>query len=95
MATLSLARTWETTYHRIRTLYCISDETYMNSTDYLLYGPGQGSTIGPFLWLLCFVLISLSLDPSTPRIKLSDVSQTKVVEYVGEAFVDDTGLGTN
>jgi len=61
----------------------------------LLFGPGQGSTIGPLLWLLCFFLIYLSLDKKVSKIKLTAVDNTTKVEYVGEAFVDDTGLGTN
>jgi len=52
-----LATTWEHTFHRIRTMYGISEETYRNLPDCLLYGPGQGSTIGPFLWLLCFIYV--------------------------------------
>jgi len=53
----SLATTWEKTYHRIKTLYGLSEQTDANCHEFLLYRPGQGSTIGPFLWLLCFLLI--------------------------------------
>jgi len=91
----SLARTWEQSYHRIRSLYGISDELYSNTSDRLFFGPGQGSTIGPFLWLLCFILISMSLSKDAPKISLQSVDHTTTVEYVGEAFVDDTVLGTN
>jgi hypothetical protein len=56
-AEASLAATWEQTFHRIKTLYGISTNGYANHPDCILYGPGQGSTIGPFLWLLCFLLI--------------------------------------
>jgi len=94
-ATTSLANTWEQTYHRIRTLYGISEEIYSNSTDNPLYGPGQGSTIGPFLLLLCFILIFMSLPKDSPSISLTSVSGTHQLDYVGEAFVDDAGLGTN
>jgi len=45
----SLAKTWEQSYHRIKTAYGISEELYSNSAETLLFGPGQGSTIGPFL----------------------------------------------
>jgi hypothetical protein len=69
----SLAATWETTFHRIRTLYGISEEIYKNQPFHLLYGPGQGSTIGPFLWLLCFVLIFSSLLTTAPAIELTNV----------------------
>jgi hypothetical protein len=93
-AVTSLATTWEHTFHRIRTMYGISEETYRNLPDCLLYGPGQGSTIGPFLWLLCFILIFMSLGP-VPNISVGSVKRSVSVTYVGEAFVDDAGLGTN
>ncbi len=91
----SLATTWEATYHRVRTMYGISEEVYSNHPNNLLYGPGQGSTIGPFLWLLCFILIFLSLGPGIPNIKLQAVDRTTSIDFVGEAFVDDAGLGVN
>jgi len=94
-AVSSLATTCEQTYHRINTLYGLSEEMYQNSPDAVLYGPGQGSPIGPFLWLLCFILIFLSLDKNVPSIHLLTVAHTHQLKYVGEAFVDETGLGTN
>jgi len=94
-AVASLAQTWEQTYHRIKTMYGISKETYRNTSQRPLYGPGQGSTIGPFLWLLCFILIFLSLGNHSPRIHLQAANSTQSISYVGEAFVDDARLGTN
>jgi hypothetical protein len=91
----SLAQTWEATYHKIKTLYGISRHQYTNTLQFLLYGPGQGSTIRPFLWLLCFLLIFNSLSTTVPRITIQSVDQTSIVKYIGEAFVDDSGLGTN
>jgi len=93
-AVTSLATTWEHTFHRVRTMYGISEETYRNLPDCLLYGPGQGSTIGPFLWLLCFILIFMSLGP-VPNISIKSITRSVSVTYVGEAFVDYAGLGTN
>jgi len=90
-----LATTWENTFHRIQTLYGISEETYSNVSDCLLYGPGQGSTIGPFLWLLCFILIFMSLGNQVSRITIRPVHNPTTICFVGEAFVDNTGLGTN
>lgn len=91
----SLARTWENSYHRICSLYGISKEIYANEWNRLLFGPGQGSTIGPYLWLLCFLLIASSLSSSCPKMEVSLVNYSPLVKYVGEAFMDDTGLGTN
>jgi hypothetical protein len=91
----SLAHTWEATYHRIKTKYGISEHQYTNNPHFLLYGPGQGSTIGPFLWLLCFLLIFNSISATAPRITIQSLDKAHVVRYIGEAFVDDSGLGTN
>jgi len=91
----SLATTWEQTSHRIKTLYGISKFGYANTPECLLFGPGQGSTIGPFLWLLCFLLIFSSLTSSSPKIVIHSVNSSLPITFFGEAFVDDTGLGTN
>ena len=93
--TASIAATWEKTYHRIKSLYGVSSESYTNHPEKLLYGPGQGSTIGPLLWPLCFLLIFHSLSTTSPAIYLNSVDQTRPITYIGEAFVDDSGLGTN
>jgi hypothetical protein len=94
-AVASLAATWESTYHRIRTLYGISKEVYSNTLDQPLYGPGQGSTIGSFLWLLCFILIFLSIGDNVPRVTLSSVNDPVPSCFIGEEFVDGAGSGTN
>lgn len=91
----TLAKTWELTVHRIKTLFGISTNGYANSPDYILYGPGQGSTIGPFLWLLCFLLIFAAMSPTSPKMVIYSVNTTTPITFIGEAFVDDAGLGTN
>jgi hypothetical protein len=93
--TASIAATWEKTYHRIKYLYGVSSLSYTNHPEKLLYGPGQGSTIGPLLWLLCFLLIFHSLSTASPAIYLNSVDQTRPITYISEAFVHDSGLGTN
>jgi len=90
-----LAATWEHTHHRIKTLYGVSSSGYQNSINCPLYGPGQGSTIGPLLWLLCFLLIVRSLSSKHPGIIINTVDNKKRCQFIGEAFVDDTGLGSN
>jgi len=91
----SLANTWSETVHKIKTLYGTSSESYKNTPAYFLFGPGQGSTIGPLLWLICFTLITNSLSKQTPSIRLRSVDKTITFTSHGDAFVDDTGLGCN
>jgi len=89
----SLAQTWEETTHLIRTKYGISDEGNSNDKLNLLFGPGQGATLGPFLWLLCFIIIATNIKPSTPRMHHTSVDKSTTVVHLGESFVDDTSLG--
>jgi hypothetical protein len=89
----SLAQTWERTTHVIRTQYGISDESYTNDVLNLLFGPGQGATLGPFLWLLCFIIIATNIKLSTPRMHRKSVDNSTSVTHLGESFMDDTNLG--
>jgi hypothetical protein len=90
----SLAGTWANITHHIKTMYGISDELYQNSLEYFLFGPGQGSTIGPLLWLICFLLIVRSLSRNTPSISLRSVNGATKFSSEGDAFIDDAGLGS-
>lgn len=75
-AVMSLAQTWASTIHNVKTVYGISDTTYQNSKEVPLFGPGQGSMLGPFLWLLLFTLIVNSILPDTPSITLSSADKS-------------------
>ncbi len=74
--------------------YRISDESYTYTEDPSLFGPGQGSKIGPFLWLLCFCLIADALGWNTPVMHLRSADQVVDIHNLGDAFIDDAYLGT-
>ena len=44
-----LGVTWTNTAHMIKTVYGTSSNSYHSTPDRPLFGPGQGSTCGPFL----------------------------------------------
>jgi hypothetical protein len=75
----SLSKTWEQMVHRIKTMYGVSNSSYSNNPEYFLFGPGQASTIGPILWLLCFILIHQSLVAGTPGMSFTSANTTITV----------------
>jgi hypothetical protein len=93
-ATQSLAQTWAQCTHFIRTQFGISKQSYSNSAEEPLFGPGQGSTIGSFLWLLCYCLMVDSMRADTPTYKANSCDNSLAATTACSSFVDETGLGT-
>jgi hypothetical protein len=92
-AITSLSKTWDSTEHFIKMKYGMSELSYKNSMTTPLYGPGQGSTIGPFLWLSIFCLIVDSFNDNTPKMHFKSTDGNLSISNDGEAFVDDSYLG--
>ena len=92
-AIIALAETWSNMVHVIRTAYGRSESKYRSTNETQLYGAGQGSTNGPFFWLIMFILIHTSIDPSLRTLLFISACATFTAARVGDAFVDDSHIG--
>jgi hypothetical protein len=99
----SIAQTWSQTTHSIKTQFGVSTYSYCNTLQTPLFGPGQGSTTGPILWQLTFILLEDSAieagidvfeDEPIHQLTLVSVDEEIQLDSSGEAFVDDSSLAS-
>lgn len=83
---------WNNAYHHIKTKYGTSTDTYQNTAEKPLFGPGQASTTGPTLWGILFCLIEKNLPPGTLDAFFKAFNNAIEVHSKGDAFVDDAQL---
>jgi len=79
----------------IKTTHCISTKFYSSSPDNLIHGPGQGSPIGPALWVLLSCLMFAAMDIKCRGAEFCNPTQTVSHSRTGNSFVDDVANVVN
>ena len=86
-------RTFDEARHYIRTAHGLSKSYYKSTKDVPLLGAGQGTTVGPFFWLLIFIIMMEAFNPELKGMTFSSLCKTICTQRFGDAFVDDTKFG--
>jgi hypothetical protein len=73
----------------IKTTHGISPDSYSSTPDHPTHGPGQGSRIGPALWVLVSCLMFVPMDVNCRGAEFCDPAQTTSHQRTGDGFVDD------
>lgn len=88
-----VCRTFDETKHYIRTAHGLSKGYYKGTQEVPLFDAGQGTTVGPFFWLLIFTIMLEAFDPELKGMTFSSPCRTIITHRYGDAFVDDTKFG--
>ena len=78
--------------YTVKTVYGISESTYMGTIFEPLFGTGQGSGASPAAWLTLVIVLMQTLDRLVPE-RMRFTSPTHEHSRLMDAFVDDTALG--
>jgi hypothetical protein len=84
---------WAQLEHHVATGFGVSDASYKNTTDKLLYGIGQGSCSSPIVWALLNQLLLMALGEEFDCISLVSVDGRTTDTRPGDSFEDDTTTG--
>ena len=88
-----VCRTFDETRHYIKTAHGLSTSYYEGTKAVPLFGAGQGTTGGPFFWLLLFSIMLEAFDPSLKGLLFTSPCGKVCTQRLGDAFVDDTMFG--
>ena len=89
----SVCRSFDEARHYIRTAHGLSKTYYGGTKETHIFGAGQGTTVGPFFWLLSFSIMMEAFDPTMQGMIFSSPCRTISTERYGDALVDDTKFG--
>ena len=73
----------------IKTKFGISESFYSSTAEHPTHGPGQGSRMGPVLWLIISCLLFAAMARLCQGAHFSNPSQTVELRRTGDGFVDD------
>lgn len=88
-----VCRTFDETKHYIKTAYGLSEVFYEGTKDVPLYGAGQGTTVGPFFWLLIFIIMIEAFDPHLRGMTFMSPCRAIRTERFGDALWMIPNLG--
>jgi hypothetical protein len=73
----------------VKTAHGISPNSYSSTASHRTHGPGQGSRIGPALWVLISCLMFKAMDSLCHGAEFCDPTQAFSHQRTGDGFVDD------
>ena len=93
LAIMSLGLTWAGMEHIIRKAFGRSTQTYKSTKRVPLFGAGQGSTAGPFFWMLMFWVMAAAFGRALQGMIFMYIWAILIAQHKGDAFVDDSQFG--